>query len=87
MNKEPPRIAVGSYPYGGKSVALMQEIIREVKKLDNTSVSNRIIAEAYNKKLEQLSGGAINVRIWVMGELLHCTVIYPNKQMKELLEW
>ena len=82
-----PRIVVGGDIGGGKSVAQMQMLIKEIKKLDGTPVANKIIAEEYNEKLQRISGGDVGARIWVMGDLIHCTVVYPNSAVKELLEW
>lgn len=61
-NKEYPRIVVGDVASGGKTIAQIQELVRLVKKLDGTDKRNLLIAENYNKELQQLSDGSIGLR-------------------------
>lgn len=85
---ERPIVIVGNNISGGKTIAQIQELVRLVKKLDGTDKRNLLIAENYNKELQQLSDGRIGVRIWHdFDNTLRCVVVYPNSAVKERIEW
>ena len=84
---EKPIIIVGNNIGGGKTIAQIQDLVRIIKKIDGTKTS-KIIAETYNKELQQLSDGRIGVRIWHdFDNTLRCVVVYPNSAVKERIEW
>ena len=86
-NEKHPRVVVGDYPRSGKSLGQIQDLIRIIKKLDNTKTSP-IIAESYNQELQKLSHGRIGLRYWTdWNNLLRCVIVYPNSIIKELCEW
>ena len=84
---EKPIIIVGNNISGGKTIAQIQDLVRIIKKIDGTKTS-KIIAESYNKELQQLSDGRIGLRIWHdFDNTLRCVVVYPNSAVKERIEW
>ena len=65
----------------------IQDLVRIIKKIDGTK-TNRMIAESYNKELQQLSDGRIGLRIWNdFDNTLRCIIVYPNSAIKERIEW
>ena len=87
MTEKVPRIIVGNYPSGGKTVAQMQDLIRLAKKLDGMDKGYLLIAQNYDKELQKMSGGSIGLRIWVdWDDSLRCIPVYPNSAIRELME-
>ena len=87
MTEKRCKVIVGNNIGGGKTIAQIQDLVRIIKKIDGTK-TNKIIAESYNKELQQLSDGRIGVRIWHdFDNTLRCVVVYPNSAVKERIEW
>ena len=87
MTEKRYRVIVGNNIGGGKTISQIQDLVRIIKKIDGTKTS-KIIAESYNKELQQLSDSQIGLRIWNdFDNTLRCVVVYPNSAVKEQIEW
>ncbi len=82
--QECPQIEVGT----DKNFLEIKNVIRLAKRLDKGDIRDKLIAENYNKELQELSNGSIGLRIWTdWDNSLRCIVIYPNSAIKEFMEY
>ncbi|RAP49265.1 MAG: hypothetical protein BZ138_07995 [Methanosphaera sp. rholeuAM270] len=58
------------------------QLIQTVESLDGTSYENEDRVKEIDKQLEQLTNDTIRVRYWIVREVLYCTIIYSNIEVK-----
>lgn len=63
----------------GKKKNQINEVVHEINKYDNTSITNLSLVKSLDEKLKQLTDGTLGVRFWCLDDVLHCTVIIPNE--------
>ena len=88
MTKEYPEIVIGLSDEKQKELENLYEckcLIRYIESYDNTCVRHRFLVENMDKSLRELSNGNVCTRIWRVGDVLHCVVIYNNDLIKDKL--
>lgn len=71
-----------------KELEQLREIIKKIEEMDDVpdpDGTQKHIVEAYNEELQSLTGNNLSTRIWEYDGRLHCTVIYPNSIIRDMI--
>lgn len=61
-------------------------LIREIESYNKQSKDYKTVVEFLDENLQLISNNMLCTRLWVLNDILHCVVLYPNREVRDFFE-